>query len=50
MIEREIRVRQIVSSLQAVREQRISCASPGCHGFAHPFSKPEGALPAQLSP
>ena len=41
------------SSLQDVRDQRISCASAGCHGFAHPFSKPDaGALPApaELSP
>jgi cytochrome c-type protein NapC len=36
------------SSLDDVRAQKISCASPGCHGFAHPFSKPAGALPAQL--
>jgi nitrate/TMAO reductase-like tetraheme cytochrome c subunit len=44
------RVPEHRSSLQDVRAQRMSCASPGCHGFAHPFSKPEGALPAELSP
>jgi nitrate/TMAO reductase-like tetraheme cytochrome c subunit len=26
-------------SLQAVRDGRMSCASSGCHGYAHPFSK-----------
>jgi cytochrome c-type protein NapC len=28
------------SALTEVRENRISCASGGCHGFAHPFTKP----------
>lgn len=28
------------ASVQDVRAGRISCASGGCHGFAHPFSKP----------
>lgn len=28
------------SSLQETRDGRISCASSGCHGYAHPFSKP----------
>lgn len=27
------------SSLDAVRQGRVSCASPGCHGFAHPVTK-----------
>jgi nitrate/TMAO reductase-like tetraheme cytochrome c subunit len=27
------------SALTEVRENRISCASAGCHGFAHPFTK-----------
>ena len=27
------------SSLTEVRAGRISCASAGCHGFAHPFTK-----------
>jgi cytochrome c-type protein NapC len=27
------------SSLEEVRASRVSCASAGCHGFAHPFSK-----------
>jgi cytochrome c-type protein NapC len=34
------------SSLQDVRSGRISCASAGCHGFAHPFSKPASSFPA----
>lgn len=35
------------SSLQEVRAGRISCASGGCHGHAHPFSKPPAsAVPA----
>lgn len=34
------------SSLTEVREGRVSCASAGCHGFAHPFTKPaSSALP-----
>lgn len=28
------------ASLEDVRSGRISCASGGCHGYAHPFSKP----------
>jgi len=28
------------SSLDDVRAGRVSCASGGCHGFAHPFTKP----------
>lgn len=27
------------ASLEGVREGRISCASPGCHGYAHPITK-----------
>ena len=27
------------SSIEELRAGRISCASGGCHGFAHPFSK-----------
>ncbi len=27
------------SSLDAVRKNQISCASVGCHGYAHPFDK-----------
>jgi cytochrome c-type protein NapC len=34
------------ASLQDVREGRISCASEGCHGFAHPWSK--DAQPARM--
>jgi hypothetical protein len=28
------------SSMQEVRQQKVSCASAGCHGYAHPFTKP----------
>jgi cytochrome c-type protein NapC len=28
------------ASLDDVRTGKVSCASGGCHGFAHPFSKP----------
>jgi len=27
------------SSLEGVRSGAVSCASPGCHGFAHPMTK-----------
>lgn len=38
------------SSLQDTRTGRISCASAGCHGYAHPFSKPaSSAAPASSS-
>jgi cytochrome c-type protein NapC len=30
------------SSLDAVRKGTIGCASPGCHGFAHPLTKTGG--------
>ena len=33
------------ASLEDVRASRISCASGGCHGFAHPFTK----SPAELA-
>jgi cytochrome c-type protein NapC len=34
------------SSLTDVRDGRVSCASAGCHGFAHPSTKPaSSALP-----
>jgi cytochrome c-type protein NapC len=29
------------SALEAVRADRVSCASSGCHGFAHPNARPE---------
>jgi cytochrome c-type protein NapC len=32
-----LRVPDHASSLQDVRADRISCASGGCHGYAHPF-------------
>ena len=34
------RVPEHKSSLDDVRAGKISCASGGCHGYAHPFSKP----------
>jgi len=35
-------------SLRAELEtNKVSCASAGCHGFAHPFSKPEAKSPAK---
>lgn len=33
------------SLLDRVRAGSVSCASEGCHGPAHPFSKPAGAAP-----
>jgi nitrate/TMAO reductase-like tetraheme cytochrome c subunit len=33
------------SALTEVRENRISCASAGCHGFAHPFTKSAPEVP-----
>lgn len=36
------------ASLQDVRDGRVSCASAGCHGVAHPTTKPDAAVPAQF--
>jgi len=36
-----LRVAEHKSSLDEVRADRISCASGGCHGYAHPFDKPD---------
>ncbi|HSO40856.1 MAG TPA: NapC/NirT family cytochrome c [Labilithrix sp.] len=39
------------SSLAMVRDGKLSCASPGCHGYAHPVTKlgkellPDGGVP-----
>lgn len=33
------------SSLEGVRAGRVSCASPGCHGYAHPVTKLGKELP-----
>ncbi len=39
------------SSLEDVRAGRVSCASAGCHGYAHPnFRPPEPAAHAELRP
>jgi len=37
-----LRVPDHASSLEDVRANRISCASGGCHGYAHPFDKEQG--------
>jgi cytochrome c-type protein NapC len=37
------------ASVQEVRAGRVSCASSGCHGVAHPTTKPNAKLPAQLA-
>jgi cytochrome c-type protein NapC len=34
------------SALEDVRSGRLSCASGGCHGFAHPFWKPAAEVDA----
>jgi nitrate/TMAO reductase-like tetraheme cytochrome c subunit len=41
-----LRVPDHVSTLDDVRAARISCASGGCHGLAHPFFRPSG-VPAE---
>jgi cytochrome c-type protein NapC len=33
-----------VAALEDVRADRISCASGGCHGFAHPYTKTDSEL------
>jgi cytochrome c-type protein NapC len=33
------------SSLEEVRANRVSCASAGCHGYAHPQTKPPAVKP-----
>lgn len=35
------RVTDHASALELVRTDQLSCASPGCHGSAHPFNKLE---------
>ena len=37
------RVPDHASSVVDVRDGRISCASPGCHGYAHPSFRPPAA-------
>jgi nitrate/TMAO reductase-like tetraheme cytochrome c subunit len=32
------------AALEAVRGGRISCASSGCHGYAHPNARPDGGM------
>lgn len=38
------------SSLDEVRDGSLSCASGGCHGFAHPYTKVGKELPAGEAP
>jgi cytochrome c-type protein NapC len=38
-----LRVPDHASTLEDVRTGRISCASGGCHGLAHPFFRPSEA-------
>ncbi len=38
------------ASLDDVRNGRVSCASVGCHGLAHPFWKPAASASAAASP
>jgi cytochrome c-type protein NapC len=38
------------ASLDDLRADRISCASPGCHGFAHPNFRPAESAPAPTAP
>jgi nitrate/TMAO reductase-like tetraheme cytochrome c subunit len=35
------------ASLGDVRQGRVSCASAGCHGYAHPNFRPPGEAPAE---
>jgi nitrate/TMAO reductase-like tetraheme cytochrome c subunit len=37
------------ASLEDVRSGRVSCASAGCHGFAHPNFRPPGEEPAKIT-
>jgi nitrate/TMAO reductase-like tetraheme cytochrome c subunit len=38
------------ASMEDAVAGRVSCASPGCHGYAHPITKPDdGKIPAQLT-
>jgi cytochrome c-type protein NapC len=39
------RVPEHESLADALAENRVSCASAGCHGYAHPFTKPEEKAP-----
>jgi nitrate/TMAO reductase-like tetraheme cytochrome c subunit len=38
------------SSLEDVRSGRVSCASGGCHGYAHPFTKEIRKTHAEIAP
>jgi hypothetical protein len=31
---------------EELADNRVSCASAGCHGYAHPFTKRDGLAPA----
>jgi hypothetical protein len=36
---RRLAIGDHASSIEGVRSGAVSCASPGCHGFAHPITK-----------
>lgn len=42
---RWLKIPDHASSLEQVRDGKTSCASPGCHGFAHPITKRGKELP-----
>jgi cytochrome c-type protein NapC len=33
-----------------LESNKVSCASAGCHGYAHPFTKPDGAMTQPSAP
>lgn len=35
---------------EELKSNQVSCSSGGCHGYAHPFSKPDGASATGLPP
>ena len=34
-----LKVRDHASALEDIRSDKVGCASPGCHGYAHPLTK-----------
>jgi len=38
------------AALPHLQSGEVSCASAGCHGYAHPFTKTEGAASLQAAP
>lgn len=39
-----LKVPDHASAIEDIRTDRISCASAGCHGYAHPITKPDGGV------